>query len=49
MLFVGEILGAALIREQNGNIVVGKTGSLELVDDVDRMGLSFCDADDRGF
>jgi hypothetical protein len=44
---VGEIFGAGFIREQDRNVIAGKILSLELIHDIDGLGLSFRDTDHR--
>ncbi len=47
VLFVGEVLGAGLVRKQHGNIVIGEVGVLELSGDGNGLGFCFGNADDR--
>lgn len=49
VLFVSEVLGAALIREQHRNVIAGKVGVLELIDNADCLVFAFRDTEYRCF
>ena len=49
VLFMSEVFGAGLVREQHRDVVVGKVRRLELVHDADGLGLSFRNTEYRCF
>jgi hypothetical protein len=47
MLLVREILGPLLVWKENGNVVLGKGGSPELIGNRDRLGFALGDSEYR--